>query len=200
FLGLRKGKIPLPIFENRFGVESLYQDAVDIILPTAYSQAIEQTDIFPVDQPQVDIEEIEKGKDLIFVCDVTVKPEVTLGEYKGLEVEDETASVTDEEVDEALTELQENQAELVIKEEGTVENGDTAVIDFEGFLDGEAFEGGKGENHPLEIGSGHFIPGFEEQLVGKASGEDTEVTLTFPEDYHEADLSGKEAVFKVKIH
>src|SRR5699024_2881620 len=198
--GFRKGKIPRPIFENRFGVESLYQDAVDFILPNAYSEAVEQTDIFPVDQPQVDIEEIEKGKDLIFVCDVTVKPEVTLGEYKGLEVEDETASVTDEEVDEALTELQENQAELVIKEEGTVENGDTAVIDFDGFLDGEAFEGGKGGNHPLEIGSGHFIPGFEEQLVGKASGEDTDVTLTFPEDYHEADLSGKEAVFKVKIH
>src|SRR5699024_11884377 len=125
FLGLRKGKIPLPIFENRFGVESLYQDAVDIILPTAYSQAIEQTDIFPVDQPQVDIEEIEKGKDLVFVCEVTVKPEVTLGEYKGIEYEDEKIEVTEEEVDEALKTLQESQAELVLKEEGTVEEGDT---------------------------------------------------------------------------
>lgn len=198
--GFRKGKIPRPIFENRFGVESLYQDAVDIILPTAYSQAIEQTDIFPVDQPQVDIEEIEKGKDLVFVCEVTVKPEVTLGEYKGLEVEEETASITDEEVDEAIKALQEGQAELVIKEEGTIEEGNTVVIDFEGFLDGEAFEGGKGENHPLEIGSGHFIPGFEEQLIGKESGIDTEVTVTFPEDYHAEELAGKEAVFKVKIH
>lgn len=198
--GFRKGKIPRPIFENRFGVESLYQDAVDIVLPTAYSQAVEQTEIFPVDQPQVDIEEIEKGKDLIFVCEVTVKPEVTLGEYKGLEVEDETAAITDEEVEEALKALQEGQAELVIKEEGPIEEGNTAVIDFEGFLDGEAFEGGKGENHPLEIGSGHFIPGFEEQLIGKESGVETEVSLTFPDDYHAEELAGKDAVFQVKIH
>ena len=198
--GFRKGKIPRPIFENRFGVESLYQDAVDIILPTAYSQAVEQADIFPVDQPQVDIEEIEKGKDLVFVCEVTVKPEVTLGEYKGLEVEEETATITDEEVDEAIKAQQEGQAELVLKEEGTIEDGNTAVIDFEGFLDGEAFEGGKGENHPLEIGSGQFIPGFEEQLIGKEAGTETEVTLTFPEDYHAEDLAGKEAVFQVKIH
>src|SRR5699024_8168640 len=198
--GFRKGRIPRPIFEQRFGVEALYQDAVDIILPTAYSQAVEQTDIFPVDQPEVDIEVIEKGKDLVFVCDVTVKPEVTLGEYKGLEVEEETATITDEEVEESLKTLQENQAELVIKEEGTVEEGNTAVIDFEGFLDGEAFEGGKGENHPLEIGSGQFIPGFEEQLIGKESGIETEVPITFPEDYHAEELAGKEAVFQVKIH
>src|SRR5690625_1511542 len=198
--GFRKGKIPRPIFENRFGVESLYQDAVDIILPTAYSQAVEQADIFPVDQPQVDIEEIEKGKDLVFVCEVTVKPEVTLGEYKGLEVEEETATITDEEVDEAIKAQQEGQAELVLKEEGTIEDGNTAVIDFEGFLDGEAFEGGKGENHPLEIGSGQFIPGFEEQLVGKESGEELEIEVTFPADYHAEDLAGKEATFKVKIH
>ncbi len=198
--GFRKGKVPRPIFEQRFGVESLYQDAVDYILPTAYGEAIDQTNIFPVDQPQVDIEEIEKGKDLVFVCEVTVKPEVTLGEYKGLEVEEETATITDEEVEEALKTLQENQAELVIKEEGTVEEGNTAVIDFEGFLDGEAFEGGKGENHPLEIGSGQFIPGFEEQLVGKASGEDVEVPIEFPEDYHAEELAGKDAIFQVKIH
>lgn len=198
--GFRKGKVPRPIFEQRFGVESLYQDAVDYVLPTAYGEAIDQTEIFPVDQPQVDIEEIEKGKDLVFVCEVTVKPEVTLGEYKGLEVEEETATITDEEVEEALKTLQENQAELVIKEEGTVEEGNTAVIDFEGFLNGEAFEGGKGENHPLEIGSGQFIPGFEEQLVGKASGEDVEVSIVFPEDYHAEELAGQEAVFQVKIH
>ncbi|HLR73595.1 MAG TPA: trigger factor [Pseudogracilibacillus sp.] len=198
--GFRKGKVPRPIFEQRFGVEALYQDAVDIILPSAYSEAVDQTGIFPVAQPQVDIEEIEKGSDLVFVCEVTVKPEVTLGEYKGLEVEDETATITDEEVDEALTSLQEGQAELVIKEEGTVEDGNTAVIDFEGFMDGEAFEGGKGENHPLEIGSGQFIPGFEEQLIGKESGAETEVSIVFPEDYHAEELSGKEAVFQVKIH
>lgn len=198
--GFRKGKVPRPIFEQRFGVEALYQDAVDIILPSAYSEAVDQTGIFPVAQPQVDIEEIEKGSDLVFVCEVTVKPEVTLGEYKGLEVEDETATITDEEVDEALKSLQEGQAELVIKEEGTVEDGNTAVIDFEGFMDGEAFEGGKGENHPLEIGSGQFIPGFEEQLIGKESGAETEVSIVFPEDYHAEELSGKEAVFQVKIH
>src|SRR5690625_4542566 len=198
--GFRKGKVPRPIFEQRFGVEALYQDAVDIILPSAYSEAVDQTGIFPVAQPQVDIEEIEKGSDLVFVCEVTVKPEVTLGEYKGLEVEDETATITDEEVDEALKSLQEGQAELVIKEEGTVEDGNTAVIDFEGFMDGEAFEGGKGENHPLEIGSGQFIRGFEEQLIGKESGAETEVSIVFPEDYHAEELSGKEAVFQVKIH
>lgn len=198
--GFRKGKVPRPIFEQRFGVESLYQDAVDIILPNAYSEAVDQTGIFPVAQPQVDIEEIEKGSDLVFVCEVTVKPEVTLGEYKGLEVEEETATITDEEVDEALKSLQEGQAELVIKEEGTVEDGNTAVIDFEGFMDGEAFEGGKGENHPLEVGSGQFIPGFEEQLIGKASGEEPEVSIVFPEDYHAEELSGKEAIFQVKIH
>ncbi len=198
--GFRKGRIPRKIFENRFGVESLYQDAVDIVLPTAYNDAIDQTGIFPVDQPQIDIEEIERGKDLIFTCEVTVKPEVKLGEYKGLEVEEESVEVTEEDVENEMKALQESQAELVLKEEGTVEEGNTVVIDFEGFLDGEAFEGGKGENHPLEIGSGQFIPGFEEQLIGKESGEETEINVTFPADYHAEDLAGKEAVFKVNIH
>src|SRR5699024_6182928 len=198
--GFRKGKIPRPIFEKRFGVESLYQDAVDYVLSPAYSEAIDQTGIFPVAQPDVDIDEIEKGKDLIFKCEVTVKPEVKLGEYKGLEVEDETATVTDEDVEEEMKRLQESQAELVLKEEGSIEEGNTAVIDFEGFLDGEAFEGGKAENHSLEIGSGQFIPGFEEQLVGKEAGEDVEVNITFPEEYQAEELAGKEAVFKVTIH
>ncbi|HLQ94991.1 MAG TPA: trigger factor [Pseudogracilibacillus sp.] len=197
--GFRKGKIPRQIFEQRFGVESLYQDAVDIVLPEAYSEAVEQTGIFPVDQPQVDVEEIEKGKELVFKCEVVVKPEVKLGEYKGLEVEDETANVTDEDLEEELKKLQENQAELVLKEEGQVENGDTVVMDFEGFIDGEAFEGGSAENHTLEIGSGQFIPGFEEELIGKEAGE-TEVTVTFPEEYQVAELAGKEATFKVTIH
>lgn len=198
--GFRKGKVPRHIFEKRFGVEALYQDAVDIILPDAYAEAVEQTEIFPVDQPKIDIEEIEKGKDLVFVCEVTVKPEVKLGEYKGIEYEEETIEVTEEEVDAELKRLQERHAELVLKEEGNVEEGNTVVIDFEGFIDDEPFEGGKGENYSLEIGSGHFIPGFEEQLIGKEAGEEVEVNVTFPEDYHAKDLAGKDAVFKVKIH
>src|SRR5690625_1805499 len=198
--GFRKGKVPRKIFEQRFGVESLYQDAIDIVLPNAYTEAVEETGIFPVDQPKIDIDEIEKGKDLVFVCEVTVKPEVKLGEYKGLEVEEESTDVTDEDVEKELEALRQSNAELVIKEEGKVEEGNTVVIDFEGFLDGEAFEGGKGENHSLEIGSGQFIPGFEEQLVGKESGEELEIEVTFPADYHAEDLAGKEATFKVKIH
>lgn len=148
----------------------------------------------------MDIEQIEKGKPFIFTATVTVKPEVKLGEYKGLEVEDKEASVTDEDVNDELKTLQEKQAELVVKEEGQVEEGDTVVIDFEGYLDGEKFEGGSAENHSLEVGSQTFIPGFEEQLVGKTAGEDTEVQVTFPEDYQAEDLAGKEATFKVKIH
>ncbi len=198
--GFRKGRIPRNIFDNQFGVESLYQDAVDIILPTAYEAAIDQTGIFPIDQPEVDIEQIEKGSELIFKAIVTVKPEVKLGEYKGLEYEAEDVDVTDEEVETALEELREGQAELVLKEEGTIEDGDTAVIDFEGFIDGEAFEGGQAENHSLEIGAGQFIPGFEEKLVGKSADEETEIEITFPEDYHQAEFGGKEATFKVKIH
>ncbi len=198
--GFRKGKVPRKIFENRFGVESLYQDAVDIILPDAYSKAVEETGIEPIEQPEVDIEEIEQGKDLIFTAKVTVKPEATLGEYKGLEVEEQSVDVTDEDVDHEIEHQRGHQAELIIKEEGTVEEGDTVVMDFEGFLDGEAFEGGKGEDHSLEIGSGQFIPGFEEQLVGKKSGEETEIEITFPEDYHAEQLAGQKAVFEVKIH
>jgi trigger factor len=198
--GFRKGKIPRGLFEKRFGVEALYQDAVDLLLPDAYTKAIDEADIFPIAQPEVDIEQIEKGKELIFTAEVEVKPEVTLGEYKGLEVEEETVEVTDEDVDSELKKLQEQHAELVVKEEGEVEEGDTVVIDFEGFTDGEAFEGGKGENYSLEIGSGQFIPGFEEKLVGKKPGEETEIDLTFPEEYHAEELAGKDATFKVKIH
>ncbi|MCG1027880.1 trigger factor [Virgibacillus halodenitrificans] len=198
--GFRKGKIPRKIFENRFGVESLYQDAVDIVLPDAYMKAIEETNIEPVAQPEVDIETIEQGKPLVFTAKVTVKPEVKLGEYKGLEVEEQSVEVTEEDVEKEIEHQREHHAELVVKEEGTVEEGDTVVIDFEGFLGDEPFEGGKGENHSLEIGSGQFIPGFEEQLVGKKAEEDTEITLTFPEDYHAEELAGKEATFKVKIH
>ncbi|SDK41550.1 trigger factor [Sediminibacillus albus] len=198
--GFRKGKMPRGMFEQRFGVESLYQDAVDIVLPEAYTNAVEETGIEPVDQPEVDVTQIEKGKPLIFTAQVTVKPEVKLGEYKGLGVEEEETEVTDEDVEHELSHIQEQQAELVVKEEGKVEDGDTVVIDFEGFVDGEAFEGGQAENHQLEIGSGSFIPGFEEQLVGKETGVDTEVKVTFPEEYHAEELAGKEATFKVKIH
>jgi len=198
--GFRKGKVPRKIFEQRFGVESLYQDAVDIVLPDAYMNGVTEADIEPIDQPEIDIEQIERGKPLIFTANVEVKPEVTLGDYKGLEVEEQDVEVTDEDVDHELEHLREHQAELVVKEEGEVEEGDTVVIDFEGFTDGEPFEGGKAENHSLEIGSGQFIPGFEEQLVGEKSGEEMEVELTFPEDYHEESLAGKEATFKVTIH
>ncbi|SFE69672.1 trigger factor [Alteribacillus iranensis] len=198
--GFRKGKVPRKIFEQRFGVESLYQDAVDIVLPEAYAGAVDETGIEPVGRPEIDIEEIEKGKNLVFKATVTVKPEVELGEYKGLEVEEFDTSVTDEEVEEQLKSLQERHAELVVVEEGEAQEGDTVVMDFEGFVDGEAFEGGKAENYTIEIGSGQFIPGFEEQLVGAKSGEEKEVNVTFPEEYHSEELAGKEATFKVKVH
>ncbi|MEH6891633.1 trigger factor [Bacillus sp. JJ864] len=198
--GFRKGKMPRPLFEQRFGVESLYQDALDIILPKAYGEAIDETGIFPVAHPEIDIEKFEKGQNLIFTAKVTVKPEVKLGEYKGLTVEKEDATVTDEDVENELKSLQERQAELVVKEDGTIENGDTAVIDFEGFVDGEAFEGGQGENYSLAIGSGTFIPGFEEQVVGLKAGEQKDVEVSFPEEYHAAELAGKPATFKVTVH
>jgi trigger factor len=198
--GFRKGKMPRPMFEKRFGVESLYQDALDILLPEAYGNAIDEAGIEPIDRPDIDIEQMEKGKELIFKATVQVKPEVTLGEYKGLEVEEIDTTVTDEDVAKELETLQNRQAELVVKEEGAAELGDTVVIDFEGFVDGEAFEGGKAENHSLELGSGSFIPGFEEQLVGLATGESKDVEVSFPEEYHAAELAGKPAVFKVTLH
>ncbi|MES1035239.1 trigger factor [Bacillus pumilus] len=198
--GFRKGKVPRGLFEQRFGVESLYQDALDILLPVEYPKAIDEAGIDPVDRPEIDVEKIEKGESLIFTAKVTVKPEVKLGDYKGLNVEKDDATVTDEDVQEELKGMQNRQAELVVKEEGAIENGDTVVLDFEGFVDGEAFEGGKAENYSLEVGSGSFIPGFEEQLVGLEAGAEKDVEVTFPEEYHAEDLAGKPAVFKVKIH
>ncbi|WP_066063716.1 trigger factor [Neobacillus soli] len=198
--GFRKGKMPRGMFEKRFGVESLYQDALDILLPEAYGSAIDETGIEPVDRPDIDVEQMEKGKELIFKATVTVKPEVTLGEYKGLEVEALDTNVTEEDVANELKTLQERQAELVVKEESPAENGDTVVLDFEGFVDGEAFEGGQAENHSLELGTGSFIPGFEEQLVGVKAGESKDVEVTFPEEYHAAELAGKPATFKVTVH
>ena len=198
--GFRKGKMPRPMFEKRFGVESLYQDALDFILPEAYAGAVEEAGIEPVDRPEIDVEKMEKGETLVFKATVTVKPEVTLGDYKGLEVPAVNTEVTEEDVNAELAKMQERFAELVVKEEGKAENGDTVVIDFEGFVDGEAFEGGKAENYTLELGSNSFIPGFEEQLVGTEAGQEKDIEVTFPEEYHAAELAGKPATFKIKLH
>ncbi|MFC4801001.1 trigger factor [Neobacillus sp. GCM10023253] len=201
--GFRKGKMPRGMFEKRFGVEALYQDALDFIFPDAYMTAIDETGIEPIAQPEnvdFDLEQMGKDKDFTFKATVQVKPEVILGEYKGLEVEELDTTISEEDVQKELEALQNRHAELVVKEEGTAVLGDTVVIDFEGFVDGEAFEGGKGENYSLELGSGSFIPGFEEQLVGVAAGESKDVEVTFPEEYHAAELAGKPAVFKTTVH
>lgn len=198
--GFRKGKVPRAIFESKFGVESLYQDAIDILLPEAYMEAVEEAGIDPVDRPEVDIDQFEKGQPLKFKAKVTVKPEVQLGEYKGLEITEQGAEVTADEIDAELNRLQTRHAELVVIEEGVAENGDMTIIDFDGYVDGEPFEGGKAEKYSLELGSGSFIPGFEDQVVGMAKGEDKDIQVTFPEAYHAENLKGKDAVFKVKLH
>ncbi|KKK35684.1 trigger factor [Salinicoccus sediminis] len=198
--GFRKGKVPRQMFEKRFGVESLYQDALDILLPKAYTEAVEEAGINPVDQPEVDIEEMEKGKDLVFTAKVTVEPEVKLGEYKGLEAEETDTEVTEEDVQKEIDSMLESHAEMVVKDEGKVEEGDIVNLDFDGYVGGEQFEGGKAEGYDLEIGSGSFIPGFEEQVIGLENGDEKDVEVTFPEEYHAEELAGKEAVFKVKIN
>lgn len=198
--GFRKGKMPRKMFEKMYGVEALYNDALDIILPEAYGNALDESGVEPIAQPEIEIDEMEKGKALVFKAIVTLKPEVKLGEYKGLEVTRQETEVTDEEIEEQLKDRQKSLAEMVVKEEGAIENGDTVNLDFEGFVDGEAFEGGKAEGYDLEIGSGSFIPGFEEQVVGLKQGEEKDVEVSFPEEYHAAELAGKPAVFKVKIH
>ncbi|MCI1856677.1 MAG: trigger factor [Sporolactobacillus sp.] len=197
--GFRKGRVPRVLFEQRFGVESLYEDALDFILPDAYPEAIEKTGIDPVDKPKLSVKEIGKGKKLVLEADVTVKPEVKLGQYKGLEVEEKNTEVTDADVDHEIKHLQERYAELVVKDNGTVEKGDTVVIDFDGYIDGKPFEGGKAENYSLEIGSNSFIPGFEDQLIGMNADSEKEIKVTFPDDYHAEELKGKEAAFKVKV-
>ncbi|EMB6918144.1 trigger factor [Listeria monocytogenes] len=198
--GFRKGKVPRQIFNQRFGEEALFQDALDILLPEVYSAAIDEAGIDPVDTPQVNIESMEKGKTWVLTAEVTVKPEVKLGDYKGLEVEKRETELTTEELEAELKQLQERQAELVVKEDAPAENGDTVILDFEGFKDGVAFEGGQAENHSLELGSGQFIPGFEEKLVGLKAGDEADIELTFPEEYHAEDLAGQPVVFKVKLH
>ncbi|MBY8908549.1 trigger factor [Salinicoccus roseus] len=198
--GFRKGKVPRQMFEKRFGVESLYQDALDILLPKAYTEAVNEADINPVDQPEVDIEQMEKGKDLIFTAKVIVEPEVKLGEYKGLEAEELDTEVTDEDVQKEIDNMLEAHADMVVKEDGKVEEGDVVNLDFDGYVDGEQFEGGQAEGYELEIGSGSFIPGFEDQVVGMGVEEEKDVNVTFPEEYHAEELAGKEATFKVKVN
>ncbi|QRA17797.1 trigger factor [Staphylococcus shinii] len=198
--GFRKGKVPRPIFEQRFGVEALYQDAVDILLPEAYGEAIDETGIKPVDQPEINVTSIEKGSEMTFEANVVVEPEVQLGDYKGLEIEKQNVELTEEELQESIDHQLGHLAEMVVKEDGAIENGDTVNIDFDGYVDGEQFEGGQAEGYDLEIGSGSFIPGFEEQLVGVKTGEEKDVNVTFPEEYHAEELAGKEATFKTKVN
>ncbi|MFI8542740.1 trigger factor [Enterococcus casseliflavus] len=198
--GFRKGKVSRQVFNRMYGEEALYEDALNAVLPEAYEAAVKEAGIDPVAQPKIDVDSMEKGQDWVIKAEVTVKPEVKLGDYKELTVEKQDREVTEEDVDARIKREQEAQAELVIKEDEAAENGDTVVIDFEGFLGEETFEGGKGENYSLELGSNSFIPGFEEQLVGTKAGDSKDVTVTFPEDYQAEDLAGKEAVFKVTIH
>jgi len=198
--GFRKGKVPRAIFERRFGVEVLYEDALDILLPDAYASAVKETGIEPVDRPEIEIEQMEKGKPLIFKATVTVKPEVKLGEYKGLEVPKKDFEVKPEDVDAELEAMRKRQGQLEAVEDGTVEKGDRVIIDFEGTIDGKPFEGGKADGFSLEVGSGRMIPGFEDQLIGMKPGEEKTITVTFPEDYHVKELSGKEASFRIKLH
>ncbi|MDQ0061251.1 trigger factor [Paenibacillus harenae] len=198
--GFRKGKVPRGIFESRFGVESLYQDAIDILLPDAYTAAVNENNLQPVDRPEIDVEQFAKGQTFKFKAKVIVKPEVTLGEYKGLEIEAASAEVTEEEIAAELERLQQRHAELSVIEEGAAENGDITVIDFDGSVDGVPFEGGKAERYSLELGSNSFIPGFEEQVVGMQIGDYKDVNVTFPESYHAENLAGKAAVFAVKLH
>ncbi|HCW36451.1 MAG TPA: trigger factor [Staphylococcus sp.] len=197
--GFRKGKMPRPLFEQRFGVESLYQDALDFILPEAYGNAVEEAEINPVDRPEIDVTQMEKGKELIFEATVTVEPEVELGDYKGLSIEKQDREVTDEEFNQAIEDAVSRQAELTVKE-GEIAEGDVVNINFDGYVDDEAFEGGQAEGYDLEIGSGSFIPGFEEQLIGLKANDSKDVVVTFPEEYHAEELAGKEATFKCEVN
>lgn len=199
--GFRAGKVPAKIIENYVGEDALLQEALEEMLQDVYSAALDQTDIFPVDQPHIDVQNLKRGEEVKLAAKVTVKPEVKLGQYKGIEVTKEVYVPTEEDIDAEVKRMQERIARTIDLPEGSViEDGDTAVIDFEGFVDGVAFEGGKGENYPLTVGSHTFIPGFEEQLVGVKSGEETEVNVKFPDEYHSEDLAGKDATFKVKVH
>ncbi len=197
--GFRKGKVPRAMIEKMYGAGIFYEDAANALIPTAYANAVEESGLEIVSQPKIDVIQIEKGKPFIFTAEAAVKPEVTLGQYKGIEVEKKNAEATEEEVAAELDKVRNQNARTITVEDRAVQNGDMTVIDFEGFVDGVAFQGGKGENYDLTIGSGAFIPGFEDQLVGAEIGKEVEVNVTFPEDYHAEDLKGKPALFKVTV-
>ncbi len=197
--GFRKGKAPRKMIEKMYGPAVFFEDAANIIIPNAYEDAAKESELEIVAQPQIDVVQIEAGKPFIFTATVAVKPEVTLGDYKGIEVEKKTAEVTEEELNAELDRVRESNARTITVEDRAVEDGDITTIDFEGFVDGEPFEGGKGTDYPLTIGSHSFIDNFEEQLIGKNIGEETEVNVTFPEEYQAEELQGKPAVFKVTV-
>lgn len=197
--GFRKGKVPRQMLEKMYGPSVFYEDAANAIIPDAYAKAADESKLEIVSQPEIDVTQIEKGKEFIFTATVAVKPEVKLGEYKGLEIEKVNVDVTDEEVATELDKAREQNSRTVTVEGRAVQDKDIAVIDFDGYVDGEAFEGGKGENYSLTIGSHSFIDTFEDQLIGKNVGDEVEVNVTFPEDYHAESLKGKPAMFKVVI-
>ena len=198
--GFRKGKAPRKMIEKMYGVGIFYEDAANSIMPMAYHDAAEESKLEIVSSPEIDVVQIEAGKPFIFTATVAVKPEVTLGEYKGVEVEKADVSVSDEEIEAELKKEQEKNSRTIDVDDRAVESGDMIKLDFEGFVDGVAFEGGKGENYDLTIGSNSFIPGFEDQLIGAKIDEELDVNVTFPEDYHAKDLAGKAAVFKCTVH
>ena len=198
--GFRKGKAPRQLIEKMYGKEVFYNDAIDAMLPSAYSDAVEECGEEIVSHPQIDVVQIESGKPFVFTATVAVKPAVELGEYKGIQVEKAPIEVTDEEIEAQVNKEREANSRTVTVEDRAVQKGDIATIDFEGFVDGVAFDGGKGENYDLEIGSNTFIPGFEDQLVGAEIGKELDVNVTFPEEYGAKELAGKEAVFKCKVN
>ncbi len=198
--GFRKGKAPFAVVTKMYGKEMFYEEAANLLIPDAYEAAAKECGETIVSRPEIDVTQIESGKDFIFTATVAKKPEVTLGQYKGVTVDKVSVEVTDDEINEELKKTQEQNAREITIEDRPVQDGDTAVIDYEGFQDGVAFAGGKGENHPLVIGSHSFIEGFEEQLIGKNVGEECEVNVTFPEAYHAPELAGKPAVFKCKVN
>ena len=198
--GFRKGKAPRKLIEKMYGTGVFYEDAANDLIPTAYAEALKDCDLEIVSRPEINVTQIESGKPFIFTAEVAVKPEVTLGEYKGVEVEKSDVEVTDEDINKEVDKERENNSRTIDVDDRAVENGDIIKLDFDGSVDGVPFEGGKAENYTLTIGSGSFIPGFEDQLIGTKIGEEKDVTVTFPEDYHEKSLAGKEAVFKCKVN
>ena len=198
--GFRKGKAPMQLVERQYGSEIFYEDAFNELAPEVYDEAIKNNDIEAVSKPNIDITQMEKGKDLIFTATVQTKPEVKLGKYKGIEIKKIEYNVSDEEINHELGHMQERNSRLISVEDRPVKEGDITVIDFEGFVDGVAFEGGKAENHELEIGSKTFIPGFEDQIIGMKIDEERDINVKFPEEYFSKDLAGKDATFKVKLH